>query len=99
MLLASWNGEVIARSDNCKMVEGNWYFPPESLRKQFFRDSETRTKCSWKGTAHYYDVVVSNAENLDGAWYYPRTKAEASHIEGWVAFGNSIEVRDERQSW
>jgi uncharacterized protein (DUF427 family) len=98
MWLARWNGEVIARSDNCKMVEGNWYFPSQSLRKQFFRGSDTRTKCSWKGTAHYYDVVVCKAENLDGAWYYPRTKAEASHIEGWVAFGNSIEVRDERQS-
>ena len=96
MLAAWWNGEVIARSEICRMVEGNWYFPPESLRKQFFRGSETRTECSWKGTAHYYDVVVFKAENLDGAWYYPTTKAEASHIEGWGAFGNSVDIRDER---
>ena len=98
MLVAWWNGEVIARSENCKMVEGNWYFPPESLRKQFFNRSETRTKCSWKGTAHYYNVRVSEAENFDGAWYYPRTKVKAINIQGWVAFWNGIEVREGQQN-
>ena len=95
MLVARWNGEAVACSERCRMVEGNWYFPPESLKKQCFRGSTTRTVCGWKGTAHYYNVVVFNSENLDGAWYYPRTTEEASHIEGWVAFWNGIEVWDE----
>ena len=98
MLVAWWNGEVIARSEICRMVEGNWYFPPDSLRKQYFKSSETRTKCSWKGTAHYYNVVVSRSENLDGAWYYPQPKPNASHIEGWGAFWKGIEVRDEQRN-
>ncbi len=96
MFVACWNGKEIAWSENCRMVEGNWYFPPDSLRKEYFKASDTRTECSWKGTAYYYNVVVSGAENLDGAWYYPRVKPEASHIEGWVAFWNGIEVRGEQ---
>ena len=95
MLRAVWRGAVVAESDRCQKVEGNWYFPPNSLRKQYLRLSSTRTECSWKGTAHYYHLVVSGLENTDGAWYYPRTKLGASHIKRWVAFWRGVEIRGE----
>ena len=89
---ASWNGQVIAESDDIVKVEGNAYFPPEALRGDCFRPSSHRTVCGWKGTASYYDVVVGEAVNADAAWYYPATKDAAKHTEGRIAFWKGVTV-------
>ncbi|HEX9301860.1 MAG TPA: DUF427 domain-containing protein [Casimicrobiaceae bacterium] len=92
MAKATWNGAVLAESDATIVVEGNHYFPPEAIRREHFRASATHTVCGWKGTASYYDVVVSDALNHDAAWYYPATKDEAKNIEGYVAFWHGVKV-------
>ena len=89
---AIWNGAVLAESDRCEVVEGNQYFPPDSIRRSYFRDSSTHTVCSWKGTASYYDVVVDGQVNKDAAWYYPAPKDAAMNIAGYVAFWHGVEV-------
>lgn len=92
MAKASWNGVVIAESPVFEIVEGNVYFPPDALRREFVRDSATHTVCGWKGTASYYDVVVDGAVNKDACWFYPATKDAAKNIEGYVAFWRGVEV-------
>jgi uncharacterized protein (DUF427 family) len=92
MARASWNGAVLAESDATQVVEGNHYFPPEAIRREFFRPSDTHTVCSWKGTASYYDVVVNGQVNKDGAWYYPTPQPAAKHIAGYVAFWKGVRV-------
>lgn len=89
---AIWKDTVLAESDATIVVEGNQYFPADSLRKELFRPSETHTTCGWKGVASYYDVVVGSEINRDAAWYYPQTKAEAKSIEGYVAFWKGVKV-------
>lgn len=89
---ATWNGKVIAESNETRVIEGNHYFPPESINKEYFTDSDTHTVCPWKGTASYYNVVVDGQENKDAAWYYPETKQLADAIKGYVAFWNGVEV-------
>lgn len=89
---ATWNGTVLAESDDTVVVEGNHYFPAESIRAEHFRPSATHTTCHWKGVASYYDVVVGGALNKDAAWYYPDTKPEAKSIEGRVAFWRGVRV-------
>lgn len=89
---ATWNGTVIAESDDTVVVEGNQYFPAESVKWEYFQPSETHTVCGWKGTASYYDVVVDGKTNSDAAWYYPETKDAAKEIEGYVAFWKGVEV-------
>ena len=89
---AIWNGEVIAESDDIINVEGNAYFPPEAIKKEFFKPSESHTLCPWKGTASYYTLEVNGEENKDAAWYYPETKELAKVIENRVAFWNGVEV-------
>lgn len=89
---ATWNGTVIAESDDTVVVEGNQYFPAESVKSEYFQPSETHTVCGWKGTASYYDVVVDGETNSDAAWYYPETKDAAKEIEGYVAFWKGVEV-------
>ncbi len=89
---AIWTGAVIAESDDTVLVEGNHYFPPDALVEEHLRPSSKHTVCGWKGTASYYDVVVDGEVNRDAAWYYPETKAAASHIEGWVAFWRGVRV-------
>ena len=86
------NGTVIAESDDTVVVEGNHYFPPASLREDHLRPSDTRTRCPWKGEAHYYDVVVDGEVNKDAAWYYPEPKEAASAIKGRVAFWRGVQV-------
>jgi uncharacterized protein (DUF427 family) len=78
MAKASWNGTVIAETDNGVIVEGNVYFPQESVNTAYLRESSTTTACPWKGTAHYYSVVVDGETNPDAAWYYPEPKDAAS---------------------
>lgn len=90
---AIWNGVVLAESERTEVVEGNHYFPPETIDRRYFAPSETHTVCPWKGTASYYTVVVDGARNADAAWYYPKTKDAAKHIEGYVAFWNGVEVQ------
>lgn len=89
---ATWNGQVIAESDGTIVIEGNNYFPPESINKNFFKASETHSVCHWKGTASYFDVVVNGEVNKDAAWYYPEVSELAKSIKGYVAFWNGVEV-------
>ncbi len=89
---ASWNGTVLAESDDTVVVDGNHYFPPDALNKEFFRESETTSVCGWKGTASYYSVEVDGQTNADCAWYYPNAKPKAANIEGRVAFWKGVTV-------
>ncbi len=89
---AIWNNEIIAESDDTVIVEGNHYFPADSINKEFFAPSATHTVCGWKGTASYYDVVVKGEINRDAAWFYPDTKTEAKNIENRVAFWKGVQV-------
>ncbi len=89
---AIWRGTTIAESDDTVVVEGNHYFPRESVRDEYLRDSSTHTTCPWKGVASYYDIVVNGATNKDAAWYYPQPKEAAREIEGRVAFWRGVEV-------
>ena len=94
MATATWNGVVIAESDQTIKVEGNHYFPPESVNPEFLSDSSQHTVCPWKGTASYYDVVVDGDTNSGAAWYYPDPKPAASDIKGHVAFWRGVSVSD-----
>ncbi len=89
---AIWNGAVIAESDRCVVVEGNPYFPADTVKREFLRDSSTHTICGWKGTASYYDVVVNGETNKDAAWYYPEPKPEAANIKGYIAFWKGVKI-------
>lgn len=94
MVRATWNGIVLAESDDTVVVEGNHYFPPESINEEFFSDSSKTTVCGWKGTASYYDVEVDGETNPGAAWYYPTPKDAASQIEGRVAFWGGVKVEE-----
>ena len=89
---ATWNGATIAESDATRVVEGNHYFPPDSVRPEHLAPSETHTTCGWKGVASYHDVVVNGERNRDAAWYYPAPKAAAAEIAGYVAFWRGVTV-------
>jgi uncharacterized protein (DUF427 family) len=89
---ASWNGKVIAESDETIVVEGNHYFPHQAIKKEFFQSSATNTVCGWKGTASYYDVVVDGEVNKDAAWFYPTVKEAAKNIQNYVAFWKGVKV-------
>ena len=91
---AIWNGAVLAESDDTEVVEGNHYFPADSLNTEYFQPSETHSVCPWKGTASYYDVVVDGDVNGDAAWYYPEAKPDAKNIEGRIAFWKGVEVTE-----
>ena len=91
---ASWNGVVLADSDDTVVVEGNHYFPPDSISAEHFEDSDSHTICPWKGEASYKDVVVGSERNADAAWYYPETKEAAAEIRGRFAFWHGVEVTD-----
>lgn len=92
MAKATWNGAVLAESDATVIVEGNHYFPPESLTRGYFVESRAHTTCPWKGTASYLDVVVDGAKNNGAAWYYPSPKAAAADIKDHVAFWRGVKV-------
>jgi uncharacterized protein (DUF427 family) len=91
---ATWNGTVIAESDDTVMVEGNHYFPPSSVRTELLRESGTETFCPWKGTASYYSVAVDGEVNADAAWYYPAPMDAAAEIKDHVAFWRGVEITD-----
>lgn len=89
---AIWNGVVLAESNNCEVVEGNQYFPPDALKMDYFKPSEKNTFCPWKGTASYYTLEVDGQTNPDAAWVYKDPKSAASNIKDHVAFGRSVTV-------
>ena len=94
MAKAVWNGTVLAESDNTVELEGNQYFPPESVNREYFKTSDATTLCPWKGTASYYSLVVDGETNEDAAWFYPDPKPAAVEISGRVAFWRGIEVSE-----
>lgn len=89
---AIWNNTTIAESNETVVVEGNQYFPADSIKQEYFQPSATHTVCGWKGTASYYDIVVNGESNKDAAWYYPETKPDAKNIEGYVAFWKGVAI-------
>lgn len=91
---AIFNGETIAESDETIVVEGNHYFPADSVKQDFLQPSETHTVCGWKGTASYYDVAANGDISKDAAWYYPDAKTEAKEIENCVAFWKDVKVSE-----
>jgi uncharacterized protein (DUF427 family) len=92
MARAIWNDTVLAESDDTVVVEGNHYFPLESLDQERFRSSDHRSVCPWKGEASYFDVVVDGEVNPAAAWYYPTPKPAAAEIAGRVAFWRGVRV-------
>lgn len=89
---ALWNNQVIAESDIFEEVEGNVYFPPEAIKKEFFKEASNTTVCPWKGTASYYDIEVDGEVNQGAAWYYPEPKEAAANIKDHIAFWKGVEV-------
>lgn len=89
---ATWNGVVLAESDDTVVVEGNHYFPKESIACEYFVDSTKTTVCPWKGTANYFTVSVDGQDNVDAAWYYAEPKDAAKEIRGRVAFWKGVQV-------
>lgn len=94
MKQAVWNGVILAESDHTIIVEGNHYFPPDSVKWEYFQDSATHTVCPWKGNASYHNIQVDGKVNKDGAWYYPAPSKLASKIQGHLAFWRGVEVKD-----
>lgn len=89
---AIWNGTVLAESDDGIVVEGNYYFPPASVHREYLRESRTHTTCFWKGRASYYDIAVDGKVNRDAAWYYPEPSTAAQEIKDYVAFWHGVQV-------
>lgn len=92
MVRASWNGQLIAESDDTVVVEGNHYFPAESIREGVLRPSDTTSFCGWKGDCRYYHLEVDGRRNPDAGWYYPEPYPRAAQIRGRVAFWRGVEV-------
>lgn len=91
---ATWHDTMLALSDNTVVVEGNHYFPADALDHEYFRESDHTTTCPWKGTAHYYDVVVDGEVNANAAWYYPEPKPGAEQVAGRVAFWKGVQMEE-----
>ncbi|MGH9929874.1 MAG: DUF427 domain-containing protein [Pyrinomonadaceae bacterium] len=92
---ATWNNTVIADSDETVVVEGNHYFPANSVRQNYLQPSSHHTTCPWKGQASYYDVVVDGQINKDAAWYYPQPKDAAAEIKDHIAFWRGVKVEEQ----
>jgi uncharacterized protein (DUF427 family) len=89
---AIWNNEVLAESNDTIVIEGNHYFPENTINKKFFKSSDTHTVCPWKGTASYYSLDVNGDLNKDAAWFYPEASEMAKPIKGYVAFWKGVEI-------
>ncbi|MFZ2089444.1 MAG: DUF427 domain-containing protein [Desulfobaccales bacterium] len=89
---AMWRNVILAESNDTVVVEGNHYFPPDSINRQHFKQSETHTTCPWKGLASYYHIDVDGEINKDAAWYYPDPKDAAKNIKNYIAFWKGVEV-------
>jgi uncharacterized protein (DUF427 family) len=92
MAQATWNGVVLAESDDTIVVEGNHYFPPDAIKDEYFVTSTRHTTCPWKGVASYYDVEVDGKRNEGAAWTYPTPSAAAADIKDYVAFWRGVQV-------
>lgn len=97
VIRAVWNGVVLAEVPRTVRVEGNHYFPPESLHRQYFSDSRTKSLCPWKGIARYYTVTVDGAVNSDAGWYYPNPSPLARRIKNHVALSNGVRIEGEAE--
>ncbi|MBI4267842.1 MAG: DUF427 domain-containing protein [Chloroflexi bacterium] len=95
---ATWNDETIAVSDKCILTEGNLYFPPDSVKHEFLRQSDKQYTCRWKGQAGYFDLVVNGKVNKDAAWYYYAPSEAAMSIKDYVAFDKSLGVKMEGEA-
>ncbi len=95
MARAIWNGEVIAESDDTVVIEGHHYFPAAAVSQQYLRGSELTSRCFWKGTANYYDVVVGDAVAKDAAWTYRAPSLAAENIRDYIAFWRGVRVEDD----
>ena len=91
---AIWNGQVLAESNETRIVEGNHYFPPQSIKCEFFKKSDLKTTCAWKGQAGYYNLEVEGKTNENAAWFYPETSGSANHIKGYIAFWKGVTVEE-----
>ena len=91
---ATWNGTIVADSDATRVIEGNHYFPPDSVKREYFKDSKTTSVCPWKGEASYYTLEIDGTENEDAAWHYPSPKEAAAKIKDYVAFWRGVEVTE-----
>ena len=91
---AIWQDTLLAESDKTIVVEGNHYFPPDSIKREFFQSSDTHSTCPWKGLASYYHVQVGEKSNPDAAWYYPEPKDAAQQIKNYVAFWRGVKVNE-----
>ncbi len=91
---ATWNGTIVADSDETRVVEGNHYFPADSVMREYLKGSKTTSICPWKGEASYYTLEVDGTENEDAAWYYPTPKEAAAEIKDYIAFWRGVEVTD-----
>ncbi|NND88726.1 MAG: DUF427 domain-containing protein [Flavobacteriaceae bacterium] len=91
---AIWNDTILAESDQTIVIENNHYFPPDSIKKSFFKKSETHTHCPWKGEASYYTLEVEGKSNPDAAWFYPEASHAAKAIEGYVAFWKGVSIEE-----
>ena len=91
---AIWNNQIIAESNDTVEVEGNHYFPKESINQEFLKESSTSTVCPWKGTASYYSLDVEGKENPDAAWSYPQPSELAKNLKDYVAFWKGVEVTE-----
>ncbi|KGK99340.1 hypothetical protein LI82_04850 [Methanococcoides methylutens] len=92
MAVAKWNGVVLAESDAVKEIEGNLYFPPDSVNMEYLKETDTHSTCPWKGLATYFDIAVNGEINTDAAWHYPDPKPAAKEIAGYIAFWKGVEV-------
>ena len=91
---AIWQGQIVAESDDTVIVEGNHYFPRDSLKQGCIQESTTTSYCPWKGTSHYYSLSINGQTNVDALWYYPEPKPAASEIIDRVAFWRGVQVTD-----
>ena len=91
---AIWNNEIIAESNKTIVVEGNQYFPPDSIHENFFESSETHSVCPWKGDASYKTLLVNGEKNPDAVWYYPKPKPAAAEIQGYFAFWKGVKISE-----
>ena len=92
MTKAIWNSVVLAESDSIQKIENNIYFPPDSINKEFLKESTTKTVCHWKGIANYFNIEVEGKINKDAAWSYLSTKDKAKNIEGHIAFWKGVKI-------
>ncbi len=91
---AVWNGAIVAESDATRVVEGNHYFPPDSIHRKYFKDSGTTSICPWKGQASYFTLEVAGTRNEDAAWYYARPREAAAEIKDYIGFWRGVEVSE-----